>query len=48
MRIADADRRKHLKAPAPPEKPSPPETDVADAQADNLPQAKPFDQIEEW
>lgn len=44
----DADRRKHLKAPAPPEKPSPPETDVADAQADNLPQAKPFDQIEEW
>ncbi|EBP2271949.1 transposase, partial [Salmonella enterica] len=23
-------------------------TDIADPQADNLPPAKPFDQIEEW
>ncbi|MDM7457050.1 MAG: DDE-type integrase/transposase/recombinase [Tepidimonas sp.] len=44
----DADRRQHLKASVPPDKPIPPETDVADPQADNLPPAKPFDQIEEW
>ena len=44
----DADRRQHLKASVPPDKPTPPETDVADPQADNLPPAKPFDQIEEW
>ncbi|ECR4522292.1 transposase, partial [Salmonella enterica] len=25
-----------------------PDTDIADPQADNLPPAKPFDQIEEW
>ncbi|EEK7884152.1 transposase, partial [Salmonella enterica] len=24
------------------------DTDIADPQADNLPPAKPFDQIEEW
>ena len=44
----DADRRQHLKASVPPDKPTPPETDVADPQADNLTPAKPFDQIEEW
>ncbi|MGG4052066.1 DDE-type integrase/transposase/recombinase [Delftia tsuruhatensis] len=44
----DADRRQHLKASPPPDKPIPPKTDVADPQADNLPPAKPFDQIEEW
>ena len=44
----DADRRQHLKASARPDKPVPPETDIADPQADNLPPAKPFDQIEEW
>ena len=44
----DADRRQHLKALVPPDKLTPPETDVAAAQADNLPPAKPFDQIEEW
>ena len=44
----DADRRQHLKASARPNKPVPPEVDVADPQADNLPPAKPFDQIEEW
>ncbi|PAM57548.1 transposase, partial [Acinetobacter baumannii] len=25
-----------------------PDVDMADPQADNLPPAKPFDQIEEW
>jgi len=44
----DADRRQHLKASPPPDKPIPPKTDVADPQADKLPPAKPFDQIEEW
>ena len=44
----DADRRQHLKASVPPDKPVPPEADVADKQADNQPPAKPFDQIEEW
>lgn len=44
----DADRRRHLKASARPDKPVPPEVDVADPQADNLPPAKPFEQIEEW
>ena len=44
----DADRRQHLKASARPDQPVPPEVDVADLQADNLPLAKPFDQIEEW
>lgn len=44
----DADCRQHLKASARPDKPVPPETDIADPQADNLPPAKPFDQIEEW
>lgn len=44
----DADRRRHLKAAAPPVKPAPPDADMADPQADNLPPAKPFDQIEEW
>jgi putative transposase len=44
----DADRRQHLKVSVPPDKPTPPETDVADPQADNLTPAKPFDQIEEW
>ncbi len=43
----DADRRQHLKMSVP-AKPTPPETDVANPQADNLPPAKPFDQIEEW
>ena len=44
----DADRRQHLKVSVSPDKPTPPETDVADPQADNLTPAKPFDQIEEW
>ncbi|CAL1241951.1 Mu transposase C-terminal domain-containing protein [Candidatus Methylocalor cossyra] len=44
----DADRRQHLKASAPSVKPTPPDADSADPQADNLPPAKPFDQIEEW
>ena len=44
----DADRRQHLKASARPDKPVPPGTDITDPQADNLPPAKPFDQIEEW
>lgn len=44
----DADRRQHLKTSARPDKPVPPDTDIADPQADNLPPAKPFDQIEEW
>ncbi len=44
----DADRRQHLKASARPAKLVPPDADVADPQADNLPPAKPFDQIEEW
>ena len=42
----DADRRQHLKTSARPDKPVPPDTDIADPQADNLPPAKPFDQIE--
>ena len=44
----DADRRQHLNASAPPVKPTPPDTGIADSQAANLPPAKPFDQIEEW
>jgi putative transposase len=44
----DADRRQHLKASASPVKPTPPDADSTDAQAGNLPPAKPFDQIEEW
>nr|AAA98333.1 transposase [Xanthomonas sp. W17] len=44
----DADRRQHLKTSEPPAKPIPPNVDMADPQADNLPPAKPFDQIEEW
>ncbi|WP_455567149.1 hypothetical protein [Serratia symbiotica] len=45
----DTDRRQHLKATAPPVKTTlPPDTDMADPQADNQPSAKPFDQIEEW
>ena len=44
----DADRRQHLKASAHLDKPVPPKTDIADPQADNLPPAKPFDEIEEW
>ncbi|CAM3434022.1 TniA transposase [Burkholderia gladioli] len=44
----DTDRRQHLKASVPPNKPTPPETDVSDPQADKQPPAKPFDQIEEW
>jgi putative transposase len=45
----DADRRQHLKATALPVKTTPPpDTDMADPQADNQPSAKPFDQIEEW
>ena len=44
----DADRRRHIKAKIPPDKPVPPETDSADQQADNQSPAKPFDQIEEW
>lgn len=44
----DADRRQHLKTSEPPVKPIPPDVDMADPQADNLPPAKPFDQIEEW
>jgi putative transposase len=45
----DADRRQHLKATAPPVKTTPPpDTDMADPQADKQPSAKPFDQIEEW
>ncbi len=44
----DADRRQHLKALAPPVKPTPPDTGMADSQAANLPPAKPFDQSEEW
>ena len=43
----DADRRQHLKTSEPPAKPIPPDVDMADPQADNLPPAKPFDQIEE-
>lgn len=43
-----ADRRQHLKTSEPPAKPIPPDVDMADPQADNLPPAKPFDQIEEW
>jgi len=44
----DADRRQHLKTSEPPAKPIPPDVDMADPQAGNLPPAKPFDQIEEW
>ena len=45
----DADRRQHLKSTEQPVKATPPaDTDMADAQADNQPPAKPFDQIEEW
>ena len=44
----DADRRQHLKASPPPVRPTPPDTDSTDAQAGNVPPAKPFDQIEEW
>ena len=45
----DADRRQHLKSTEQPIKATPPaDTDMADAQADNQPPAKPFDQIEEW
>ena len=44
----DADRRQHLKTSEPPAKPIPPDVDMADPQADNLPPANPFDQIEEW
>nr|WP_012477639.1 DDE-type integrase/transposase/recombinase [Pseudomonas sp. CT14]ABA26005.1 TniA [Pseudomonas sp. CT14] len=44
----DADRRQHFKTSEPPAKPIPPDVDMADPQADNLPPAKPFDQIEEW
>ena len=44
----DADRRQHLKTSEPPAKPIPPDVDMADPQADNLPPAKPFDQIEAW
>ena len=44
----DADRRQHLKTSEPPAKPIPPDVDMADPQADNLPPAKRFDQIEEW
>ena len=44
----DADRRQHLKTSEPPAKPKPPDVDMADPQADNLPPAKQFDQIEEW
>ena len=44
----DVDRRQHLKATVRPDKPVPPDADVTDPQADNLPPAKPFDQIEEW
>ncbi|MDQ5946891.1 MAG: putative transposase [Pseudomonadota bacterium] len=44
----DADRRQHLKTSEPPAKPIPPDVDMADPRADNLPPAKPFDQIEEW
>ncbi|HHT3897923.1 TPA: transposase [Enterobacter roggenkampii] len=44
----DADRRQHIKTSEPPAKPIPPDVDMADPQADNLPPAKPFDQIEEW
>jgi putative transposase len=45
---ARRDRRQHLKATEQPVKPTPADTDMADPQADNLPPAKPFDQIEEW
>ena len=44
----DADRRQHLKATVSSDKPVPPQTDIADLQADDRPPAKPFDQIEEW
>ncbi len=44
----DAGRRQHLKTSAPPIKPTPPDTGMADSQAANLSPAKPFDQIEEW
>ena len=44
----DADRRQHLKATAPPDKPVPPDADMADHQAGNQSTAQPFDQIEEW
>jgi putative transposase len=37
-----------IKTSEPPAKPIPPDVDMADPQADNLPPAKPFDQIEEW
>lgn len=43
----DADRRRHLKTPAPPDKRVPPKTETADP-AGNLSPAEPFDQIEEW
>ena len=44
--VRHADRRQHLKTSEPPAKPIPPDVDMADPQADNLPPAKPFDQIE--
>ncbi|WP_420240066.1 Mu transposase C-terminal domain-containing protein (plasmid) [Telmatobacter bradus] len=44
----DADRRKHLKASAPPDKPVPPDSGIADSQTERQSPAQPFDQIEEW
>jgi putative transposase len=44
----DADRRQHLKASAPPDKPVPPDSDIAGSQTESQSPAQPFDQIEEW
>ena len=43
----DADRRRHLKAQAPPLPLVPPNVDVS-ASSGELPPASPFDEIEEW
>jgi putative transposase len=42
------DRRRHLASSPSPVKPVPPNTDIAERQSNNLPSARPFDQIEEW
>jgi putative transposase len=44
----DTERRQYLKASASLSKVLPPETDIADPQAESTSPAKPFGQIEEW
>jgi len=44
----DADRRQHLKALTPSEKPVPLDSDIAGSHTESQSPAQPFDQIEEW